>query len=252
MSASPCTSPDVTAGQARRDRDAILRIRAGAYPSNAARPRATDVAKGSQPRGGFGRRRHRSPPPARPDSSCQPAHRAARRARLRHGCSPPRHRRQFVELGLRGGDVLPAPLRTARRPAQPKSRAAQTIRRKSRAAIDIAVNAGTSDRRPHPSASGGRAQDCRRHIDQRHIVCDDRAAARPARSKRHAQRRVVDEDAVADLAVLTECLAVIGGGHHQRRRGGSPSAARRRPASRSATAMSSRTLGAAARSPASP
>ena len=35
--------------------------------------------------------------------------------------------------------------------------------------------------------------------------------------QRHLERRLVGEDAVCELAVLTERLAVIGGQHHQRR-----------------------------------
>ena len=47
--------------------------------------------------------------------------------------------------------------------------------------------------------------------------------------QRHPQRRVVDEQAVADLAVLAERLAVIGGDDDQRGRRVGPSASITRP-----------------------
>ena len=65
------------------------------------------------------------------------------------------------------------------------------------------------------------------------------ADAGPADHQRHAQRRVVDEDAVRVLAVLAERFAVIACGDDQRVARACPSAPRSRPISRSAVAISS-------------
>ena len=61
-------------------------------------------------------------------------------------------------------------------------------------------------------------RDRRCDIDQRDPIVDRTAGGhtRAGDDQRHAQRRVVDEDAVTDLAVLTECFAVIGGGNDHR------------------------------------
>jgi hypothetical protein len=88
--------------------------------------------------------------------------------------------------------------------------------------IQIAVGQrGSRARRPEIDAVGiewcdaEQAHHRRRDVDERYAIVDG-ASARDTRSaddERHAQRRVVDEDAVADLTVLAECLPMIGCGH---------------------------------------
>ena len=105
------------------------------------------------------------------------------------------------------------------------------------------LNAGD---RSMPSTSGGAHRPERAHrrrdVGQRHRGRRSQCPADvpgPRDQQRHAQRRVVDEDAVADFAVLAERLAVIAGGTTTVFAAAGPSAAISRPASRSAAAISS-------------
>ena len=122
-----------------------------------------------------------------------------------------------VELGA----AAPRCTSTARRGAcaagSSRNRAAaRTTRRRARARYRAPRR--VPDERSMPSASNGRRRtmrgDRRRDVDERHRIVHDRPRrghAGPANDQRHAQRRVVDEHAVADFAVLAERLAVIRG-----------------------------------------
>ena len=132
-----------------------------------------------------------------------------------------------VQLGPRRGDVFP---RT--RPERAQRRPAEFNDRRERFCVQLPVRQrGAAERRREIDAVGvlhlsaDRVHDGRRHVDERHRIGDAHPAPRPSaaaqcgrkiKNQRHTQCGVVHEDAVRELAVLAECLAVIAGGNDQR------------------------------------
>ena len=213
-SAVPCSSPDVTCAMSRRELAPILRIGARRRPAIGRRRRSRAPAAAPRVSGSAAARSPSvattsSAPRARAaPSAC--AGSAAARSRVFAGVGG----RRRYSSGARRLDVLPAVLTDAaeRAPAEVEQRRERLgVERRGR----TSARRWSAGVRSTPSASNARQSDSRasgrRDVDQRHRRVRPRRGpiAGPGDDQRHPQRRVVDEDAVADLAVLAERFAVI-------------------------------------------
>ena len=218
--------PACSAAFARRTRlkTPIICLGSRRSPPGGRRRERPDIAERGEPGGGFAvdfPLRHRAGLPAGQRVERAPQRRGAgrfarREVRLLGGVA-----REIVQLRRRRIDELPPFVldRPQRRPVHvQQGKVAFAVRRRRRGRLRRGRPRAVDQRHQRPALCARQrrlpcgVQQRRRQIDaahERRHAAARRQAPRPRQDHRHAQRRLVDEDRVRVLAVLTEALAVI-------------------------------------------